>query len=74
MLYITIDRPEQLTLNQKIGLQKKLVEILEKKYAENPTESNKHDLNNEKRILKRYEPEINVWHLPEIVWYFSEIH
>ena len=57
MLYITIDRPEQLTLNQRIGLQKKLVEILTKKYAESPTPANANDLKNELRILKKYEPE-----------------
>mgnify|MGYP001573802386 CR=1 FL=1 len=60
MLYITVDRSEQLTLNQKIGLQKKLVEILTKKYAENPTLSNANDLKNELRILKKYGPKINV--------------
>jgi len=60
MLYITVDRPEQLTLNQKIGLQKKLVEILSKKHKNNPSKANLHDLNNEIRILKSYDSEINV--------------
>ena len=58
MLRIHLETPKHLTLLQRIGLQKKLVQILSKKYKDYPTEANLHDLGNEKRILRGYEPEL----------------
>jgi len=60
MLHIYLETPKHLTLPQRIELQKKLVSILAKKYKENPTLPNLRDLNNEVRILKLYEPEIDL--------------
>lgn len=54
MLHVHLKTPKYLSLLQRIELQKKLIKILEKKHKENPTEANKHDLDNEIRILKIY--------------------
>jgi len=60
MLNIHLETPKHLTMPQRIGLQKKLVQILSKKYKENPTEQNAKDLDNEIRIMKTYDPIIDI--------------
>ena len=69
MLAIILDIEQPIT-SPKVELQKDLVEVLADKsqrdgfpFEENPSQANFHDLINEKRILKKYEPEINVWYL-----------
>jgi len=60
MLNVHLETPKNLNFIQRIELQKRLVEILAKKYVKDPTEANKYDLKNEIRILSSYEPEINI--------------
>ncbi len=60
MLNVHLERPKHLTLHQRIELQKRLITILSKKHKDYPTKANWNDLNNEIRILKCYDPEIDI--------------